>query len=200
MIQRILAVGLCLPLALGAQARDPRLDGLNSQLRDSVAVVMDSAREAGLPTGPLLQKALEGTAKQASVPSVMRAVHALADALRVSRAALGSPSSPDELAAGAVALRMGARPSDLTKLRAARPARSLVVPLAVLSDLVARGVPADTATRVVLALAGSADDQDYIAFRRSVDRDIDLGVPPASSAFGQLNVSARALLNPAKKP
>jgi len=200
MMQRLLALGLCLPLALRAQASDSRIDRLSSPLRDSVALVMDSAREAGLPTGPLLQKALEGTAKQASVPSVMRAVRALSDALRVSRAALGSPSSPDELSAAAVALRMGARPSDLTKLRLARPVRSLVVPLAVLSDLVARGVPADTATHVVIALAGSADDQDYMAFRRSVDRDIDLGVPPGSSAFGQLNVSARALLNPAKKP
>lgn len=200
MIPRILVVGLCLPLTLRAQARDSRLDRLAPELRDSVAVVMDSAQQAGIPTSPLIQKALEGTAKKASAASIMRAVRAFADALRVSRAALGTQSSPDELTAAAVALRMGARPADLTNLRAARSVRSLVVPLAVLSDLVARGVPADTATQVVLALAVLADDEDYVAFRRGVDRDIDLGVSPGSSAFGQLNVSARALLNPAKKP
>ena len=200
MILRILVIGLSLPLVLGAQARDSRLDRLAPELRDSVAVVLDSAQQAGIPTGPLIQKALEGTAKKASVASIIRAVRAFADALRVSHAALGTPSSPDELTAAAVALRMGARPADLSKLRAARPVQSLVVPLGVLSDLVARGVPADTATQVVLALAGLADDEAYAAFRRNVDRDIDLGISPGSSAFGQLNVSARALLNPTKKP
>jgi ABC-type iron transport system FetAB permease component len=50
-----------------------------------------------------------------------------------------------------------------------------------MADLVAAGVPADTAVGAVLALAQDADDADYIAFRRNVQRDIELGASPAAA-------------------
>jgi len=50
-----------------------------------------------------------------------------------------------------------------------------------MADLVAAGVPADTAVGAVLALAHDADDADYIAFRRNVQRDIVLGASPAAA-------------------
>jgi len=189
-------------VALRAQNRDPRLDRLAPAIRDQVAAVVDSARRDALPTLPLIEKALEGTSKRASDQAILTVVRAVADALRVARAALGAQCTPDELAAAAVALRAGARAADLAALRAARPTQNLAVPLGVLSDLVARGVPADTAARIMRALAVThARDEDYVVLRRRVDRDIDLGVPPISSAFRQLNASARAaLLEPAKKP
>lgn len=194
-------IAIACPAAAAAQHRDARLDRLAAPLRAPLAAVLDSADHAGLPREPLIEKALEGTAKHASDAAILAAVRALAGALAQARAALGPGSTPDELSAAAVALRAGAQPADLTALRAARSSRSLVVPLAVLADLVARGVPADTATSVVLALAAHARDADYAAFRRSVDRDIDLGLSPAASAMGQLNASARAaLLDAAKKP
>jgi hypothetical protein len=201
---RCLALSLtcCLgPLVLAAQEQDPRLARVDSTARAAVAALVDSARSAGLPTSPLVEKALEGTTKGASGVAIVGAVRALAGALAVARDALGLQALPEELGAGAVALRAGARPDDLTRLRAARAPRSLVVPLGVLTDLVARGVPLDTAARVVLALAKRAGDADYIAFRRDVEHDIALGIPPAVSASGQLNASARAALaDPARKP
>lgn len=164
----------------------------------AVQAVIDSAGRAGLPTRPLVEKALEGSAKKASPEAILNAVRSLAKALDEARGSLG-PSTPDELNAGAVALRLGARPEDLSRLRAARKT-SLVVPLGVLSDLVARGVPVDTASKVVVALASQGDDE-YVAFRQKVDRDIDLGGAPVGSAIGALNSSGRAALqSPGKKP
>lgn len=195
-----LACGLG-PLALAAQEQDLRLARIDSGARATVAALVDSARTAGLPTSPLVEKALEGTTKGASSVAIVSAVRALAAAIGVARDALGADALPEELGAAAVALRAGARPRDLSRLRAARAPRSLVVPLGVLTDLVARGVPPDTAARVVLALAERAGDADYLAFRRDVEHDITLGVPPAVSASGQLNASARAALaDPARKP
>lgn len=164
-----------------------------------VQSIIDSAAREGLPTRPLVEKALEGSAKHAPPDAIANAVRALAGALAGARSALG-PASPDELNAGAVALRLGARPEDLTRLRAARSGGNLVVPLGVLSDLVARGVPVDTASKVVVALASNGDDV-YLAFRQRVDRDIDLGAAPIGSVIGALNSSGRsALQSPGKKP
>ncbi|HZH41154.1 MAG TPA: hypothetical protein VFD85_09095 [Gemmatimonadales bacterium] len=183
-----LMLALLVPAAVVAQARVPA----------EVQPIIDSAVSAGLPSRPLVEKALEGAAKGASSQAITGAVRALAAALGTARVALGAATA-DELNAGAVALRLGARPEDLTRLRTARKA-SLVVPLGVLSDLVARGVPVDTASRVVVALASQGDDE-YLAFRQRVDRDIDLGAAPVGSVIGALNSSGRAALTtPGKRP
>jgi hypothetical protein len=52
----------------------------------------------------------------------------------------------------------------------------------VLADLVASGVPVDSATAAVLVLAQTAHDADLVAFRRAVERDIALGASPAGAA------------------
>lgn len=201
MIVRVsLILAILVPATVSGQASDPRLGRMPAAVRSAVAPVIDSANLVGLPVGPLIEKALEGSAKGASTDAIATAVRALATALAAARESLGAPSTPDELNAGAVALRLGARREDLTRLRAARSRGNLVVPLGVLSDLMARGVPTDTAARVVLALAAQADDE-YLAFRQRVDRDIDLGAAPVGSVIGALNSSGRAALaTPGKKP
>ena len=159
---------------LAAQAGDPRLGRLDPAVRPVIAALVDSARVAGLPTEPLVQRALEGTSKRAAGDRVVAAVRRLARDLGTARSALGPAATAPEIDAGAAALYAGARPADLTALRARRPHLSLVVPLGVLADLVATGVPADT--------AADTADEDYIAFRRNVERDIALGAPPAAAA------------------
>ena len=177
-----LAVTAAFVSPLGAQAGDPRLARLDSAARPVVAALVDSARAAGLPTEPLVQRALEGTSKRAAGDRVVAAVRRLARDLGTARSALGPAATGPEIDAGAAALYAGARPADLTALRARRPRQSLVVPLGVLADLVATGVPADTAAAAVLALAATTADDDYLAFRRNVERDIALGAPPAAAA------------------
>ena len=163
---------------------EARLDGrLDADTRQAVQRVIDAARRDGLPTEPLVSKALEGATKHAPGPRIVAVVQTLAGALRDARAALGAGATESEIVAGAGALQAGMRPAALTRLRAARPNRPLTMPLGVLADLVARGVPADTASAAVLALSqGGATDTDFIVLRRDVERDIVAGAPPAAAA------------------
>jgi hypothetical protein len=191
--------GVAALLAATAAAQDPRLDRLTPEARAPVATLLDSARTAGLPVEPLLQRALEGTTKRAAPELVVAAVRRLAADLGRARSALGFRASPAELAAGAAALRAGAPAEVLVALRRSRP-NPLTVPLAVLTDLVASGVPVDSATAAVLALATRARDADLVEFRRAVERDIALGASPGAAvstdAIGFLGPSAISVPGP----
>lgn len=181
--------------ALGAQ--EPRLAGrLPAAARAQVDSMLDAARAGGLPTEPLVDRALEGAAKGAPPQVIVAAVTRLRDELRVARGALGESASSAELTAGASALRAGALGDDLARLRSRRPGQPLTIAAAVLADLVAAGVPADTAITAVLALARDAADADYVAFRRNVQRDIALGASPAAA----LGVRLRAATEMADAP
>jgi len=176
------ACALAAALVAGTAAgQDPRLTRLPPEAQATVGALVDSARAAGLPAEPLVQRALEGATKQAPGDLIVAAVQRLAADLGRARDALGSTASPAELSAGAAALRAGAPPAVLTKLRRARR-QPVTMPLAVLTDLVASGVPMDSAAAAVLTLAARAGDADLVEFRRAVERDIALGAPPGTAA------------------
>lgn len=191
-------------LALGpraVRAQDPRLDRrLDPETRAAVVAILDSARAAGLPTEPLVDKALEGASKGAAGSRIVAAVRNLAAGLRAAQAALGPGSTAAELDAAASAMRGGVQGVDLARLRDAHRRRDLTVPLAVLSDLVARGVPADTAARFVMRLAAVAQDDAFVAFQRDVDRDIALGAPALAAASVRVNITVRDLAGTTPPP
>lgn len=190
-LRALLTAALAALLFAGrAAAQDARLERLDPETRAIVAALVDSARAAGLPAEPLVQRALEGVTKGAAGTRIVGAVRRLAADLGSARSALGGSATSAELEAGAAALRAGATPAVLTEIRRARrPPRTMA--LAVLADLVASGVPADTAAAAVLALAQTARDADLVEFRRAVERDIALGAPPASAASVRLDAGAR---------
>ena len=175
------AVALCAPALLRAQ--DARLDArLDAHTRDAVVTLIDSARAEGIPSEPLVQKALEGASKHAEGPRILTAVRMLARELGDARSALGPSSTEAEVIAGAGALHAGIAPGALSRMRASRARGSLTVALAVLTDLVARGVPGDTATTVISALAGAgAQDAELLRFQQGVERDIAQGATPAAA-------------------
>ncbi len=192
----LLVAATLVALQAPAQGLDPRLQRLDSISRPIVTALVDSARAVALPTEPLVQRALEGATKRATADRIVAAVRRLALDLSHARDALGPMTSPPELSAAAAALRAGAPPATLTELRRVRR-ESLTVPLAVLTDLVASGVPVDSAASAVLALAARARDADLVEFRRAVERDIALGAPPASAtaaaaAFAAVTVQVNA--------
>jgi hypothetical protein len=172
--------------------QDPRLERLDSDTRSAVAAVVDSAHGAGLPVEPIIQRALEGTTKGAPGARIVAAVRRLAVDLGTARTALGTGASEAELEAAVAALRAGATPEVLVHLRDVRRP-PLTVALSVLADLVASGVPADSAAAAVLALAPKARDADLVEFRRAVERDIALGAPPGAATSVRLNAGADAL-------
>jgi hypothetical protein len=180
-------------LAARAVAQDARLDRLDPDTRAAVAALIDSARQAGLPPEALIDRALEGAAKRAPAPRIIAAVTTLLADLRSARAALGAAATAPELEAGASAIHLGVPSASLMRLRAVRSRQPLTIALSVMADLTARGVPADSAAAAVLALAGSLRDDQFLAFRRNVERDIELGAPPAAAAAASVRLNAGAL-------
>ena len=170
-------------------AQDPRLDRLDPDTRSAVVAVLDSARDVGLPVEPMIQRALEGATKGASGARIVAAVRRLAVDLGTARGALGTNAAAPELEAAVAALRAGATPEVLAHLRDVRRP-PLTMALSVLADLVASGVPADSAAAAVLALAPKARDADLVEFRRAVERDIALGAPPGAATSVRLNAGA----------
>ncbi len=169
--------------------QDPRLERLDPDTRVAVAAVVDSAHGVGLPVEPIIQRALEGVTKGASGARIVAAVRRLAVDLGTARTALGTSAAEAELEAAVAALRAGATPDVLANLRDVRRP-PLTIALAVLADLVASGVPADSAAAAVLTLAPKARDADLVEFRRAVERDITLGAPPGAATSVRLNAGA----------
>ena len=164
--RHLLAPALALVLgAAVARAQTPAdasLDGrLDPAVASQVRLLVDSAVAAGLPARPLVNKALEGASKGAAGNRIIVAVRTLASDLRAARAALGAGATEPELVAGVSALRSGAGADVLARVKQARGSSSVLLPLAVLTDLVAEGIPVDRAAGVVLELAqrGAADAQ-----------------------------------------
>ena len=151
-----------------------------------VTRLIDSARTLSLPTDPLVGVALEGANRHASGERIVRAVRQYIGALHSARGVLGDGALDAEVVSGAGAVLAGVNTSVLRELRAARPkgggGEPLTVPLVVLADLVARGVPLDTASRAVyVAAKAGARDADFTLLRRYVEQDISAGASPAAA-------------------
>jgi hypothetical protein len=169
--------------AVDAEAQDARLGRLDRRVKTEVEALVDSARRLGIPTEPVIDKALEGAAKRAPSERILVVVRSRFHELIGAHAALGSGAMEPEIIAAADALHAGASTQAISTLRRQRPSVPLTIPLAVLADLIARGVPADTASAGVLALAArQATDAQFAALRTDIEGDIAKGAPPAIAA------------------
>ncbi len=167
---RMTTLLLCLTLLrlpASAAAQDPRLAArLDSATRVQVEAVVSSARGEGLPTEPLVQKALEGSSKGAPGPRIVMAVEGMLGDLRRAREALGRTTAADDIVAAAAALRAGATPVMVSEMRRVGPHGRVAVPLAVFTDLVAGGMTVDAAWHSVADLAArGGDEQEFLDLR-----------------------------------
>jgi hypothetical protein len=173
----LLLIGILMPGALAAQGVDDsrlagRLDGITAGRVDSLVRL---AGAEGLPRDPLIQKALEGASKGASGERIVGAVATLKDAMAQARAVLGSGATGRALLAGGLSLRAGATPAMLREVARLGRGRDLDVPLGVLTDLVARGLPlAEAYASVERLVRLGASDNDLLALR-------DRMAPPSAS-------------------
>ena len=165
-------------------AQDVRLAGrLDQPTLAAVTAVIDSAKAAKLLTAPLVDKALEGSAKGFDGPKIVGAVRQLAVKLGEARRVLGPSAKPDEVRAAAGALDAGVSTNDLARVHAATGKRSVTMPFTVLTDLIVRGVAIPTATDLVLQMARSGvKDGDLTLFQRNVRLDIERGADATTSA------------------
>ena len=192
MMRYALVALVALPAHLAAQApRSARLDGkLDGETKAAVMRTLDSAQTRGLPVEPLVDKALEGATKRAAGPRIQAAVSMLMSRLEAARDALAPNPGPRDIAAGADALAYGVTREALATMRAIRPNESVAVPLGVLTQLVASGVPVDKATRVVAdLLRRGARDEQLIALNNDVRMYVAAGASPQSA----LDVRMRGL-------
>jgi hypothetical protein len=158
-----------------------------SSLRERVDRIADSAKTERLPTEPLYSKAAEGILKGADEARIIQAVAGLAHDLRDARTALGMSATDAEIVAGASVIHSGMDVPTLRKFFTKRDGRpqseSFVMPLVVLSDLLARHVTPDVAmSSLSNLLEHGAKDAELTSLRRDIERDINGGQAPDVAA------------------
>jgi hypothetical protein len=188
----VLSFALAGTMARDGAAQTPAQAATVTTEMDSVSLqrvrgLVEHARASGVPSEPLLAKVREGRLKRASDARIASAVAALATRLDTARAALGAEASADELVAGADALAAGASPSALRTVRSATAMRPISVPLGVLAQLLASGVPGPRAVTVIVdLLKRHVAPVQVLAYGNAVERDAAGGVPAEESALFRL--------------
>lgn len=171
-------------LIAAATFTDPRLTlRLDEKTRVAVEEIISAARQDGLPTEPLVDKALEGATKRASGTVIISAVRRWAGDLKRARQALGPSSSERDIQAAAAAMRAGISVKDIERLAQSRQGVRLASSYETMGSLVLGGVPADTAASVVVALAQvAASDEQLAALQRDIEADVAGGVSATTAA------------------
>lgn len=153
--------------------------------------IVESARARGLPTDPIIAKVRRGALLHVPSERIVAVARAVATRLEEARDALAPAPTPAEIAAGADALSIpGVTPDALRAVRSARPDKPVAVPIGVLTQLVAGGVPTKRATEIVTDLIKrGASDVQFVALGNDVASDVGRGARATSA----LDVRLRGL-------
>jgi len=152
----VLALAAFLALPLAAQSVRGRLEGrIPSAAIPAVDSLIQFASQEGLPTDPLIQKALEGGAKHVPGPRIVAAVQVSLGQLRDARDLLvragdQPPVLPAEMTTVAWALRRGLAAPLVERVVAAlaRPPRAAA--MHAVADLVAHRFDPDSAAQLII--------------------------------------------------
>jgi hypothetical protein len=191
----VLASAMVAPQALEAQVprAAPVLTIADAKTRQAVEREISRAAQRGLPVRALVAKANEGVTKQAAGERIRVAVSTLAKRLEQARDLLAPSPSDADVIAGADALAVGVPAPMLRQIRAAYPVGvSVAMPLDVLTELVARGVPASNALEQITQLMRRGATPTQIAgLGASVQSDVAAGLTPDAA----LEVRARGVMS-----
>ncbi len=155
-MKRLLLAYVACSAPLAAQSVRGRLEG---RVPPASIPVLDSlvqvAAHEHLPTEPLLQKAIEGGAKQVSGERIVKAVVLNLDQLRRGQALLRRagdtpPVTPGEVVTVVWALKRGLPDSVVEQVVAALPGEPRSSALHAIADLVVHRIPADSAAGLIL--------------------------------------------------
>ena len=165
----------------------------DARARQAVEREIAQAAAKGLPTQSLIAKAMEGVTKQATGERIRVAVASQAKRLEQARVLLAPSPSVAELSSGADALAIGVPGPMLKQIRAAWPASiSVAMPIDVLTELVARGIPAKSALdRITTLMARGATASQIASLGSSVQSDVAAGLAPDAA----LEVRARGVMS-----
>jgi hypothetical protein len=166
-------------------------------VRADIAALIAEATRRGLPAEPLVTKALEGVEKGAPPVRIAAAVRATAGRLVTARDALAPVLSVTDLRAGVDALGAGVSPDVLRHVRDVAASRPVAVPVGVVAQLAARGIPAERAgAAVVFLLKNGAGNTQLLALQQGVQEDLGVGMSPSRS----LDLRVRALTSTLPPP
>jgi hypothetical protein len=152
-------LGIALALLAGplaAQSARGRLEGrIPSAEIPAVDSLIQSAAQEGLPTEPLVQKALEGGAKHVAGPRIVAAVRVSLGQLRdardlLARAGEQPPTPPSELTTVAWALRRGLPAPVVERVVSALPRPPRAAALHAVADLVAHDFDPDSSAALII--------------------------------------------------
>jgi hypothetical protein len=167
----LIAIAL-LALPASVLAQDGRVvKRFPAPVASRVNAVIDSADREGLPTEPLVLRALEGNAKGIAADRIVDALGRLRTALRTARTTLGGNAGTVELTTAAAALQAGVPEPRLAELHRLRGTQPITAPLGAYLDLVARGAEPEAAWTHVADLARKrAGDAEFVRLK---PRDLD---------------------------
>ncbi|HYL56692.1 MAG TPA: hypothetical protein VEU73_14070 [Gemmatimonadales bacterium] len=165
---RLWAVLALLGMPLMAQSVQSRLAG---RIPSDAVPVVDSlvqvALHEGLPSEPLVQKALEGGAKQVPSPRIVAAVQASLGQLRdahelLVRAGDQPPIRAGEVTTVAWALRRKVPPSTVEQVVAELPHPPRAAAIHAIADLVAHGFDPDSSAGLIIAAVHDGLQRDRL--------------------------------------
>lgn len=191
----LLAAPLLAPAPASAQGTDgerpveEKLERVRERLgsgdAERIGEAATAARRAGVPAGPVVDKALEGLAKGVPPARLVPAVEAYVDRLVRAAGVLGEDGAhpPAEIVAAADALGRGVPARELRAVGRAAGTEERAIALVVLGDLVEMGVPAGRAEGAVReALAAGRGGEALLQLPGLVRRRVRAGTPPARAA------------------
>jgi len=193
-----LVLAIC-STAVSAQDVTTRLGGrVSPEVAALVQQLATSAAARGLPVDPLIQKAIEGSAKGVPADRVAIALRALSGQLDAAAAALkragAAQPDTDAIAAGAFALNAGLSGGNVTALAlASRPSNNVAATLRVASTLAAMGVPAAEVVELVTqVIASGGGTNEVLGLPAEVMAGVSRGrgVTPAQAAAGLARAAA----------
>jgi len=164
-----------------------------------IATVVESlgvaAAARGLPVDPVIEKAIEGSAKGIPAERVTTALRVVVDQLDTAAASLrtgGISGDTIAIAAGEFAITAGLHGRDITELaRTGRPAADVTVGLRVAGTLAALGVPPVESVKLVSAeLRLGRPPADLLALPGRVETEVAHGATPAQAAAGLTRAAA----------
>jgi len=159
--RRLVALWLAAAAPLASQGGFTRLAGrVPPTALAAVESILVQAHQEGLPTDPLIEKALEGGAKGVGPDRIVSAVSESASQLRSARALLqqageAQPTDPAEVTAVAAALARGVSPEQVNQLTAALPGEPTGPALHAVADLVGHRFSEDSSVDLIVAAAQS---------------------------------------------
>jgi len=190
----VIATLLVIPLTLlGMQQQDSIAVRLAGRVSPDIATLVErlgiAASARGLPVDPLIQKAIEGSAKGIPSERVATAVRWVEMQLDTAAAALregGVATDTLVIAAGEFAISAGLSNHDITALaRIGASVAALTVGLRVAGTLAAMGVPsAENIGLISEKLRSGQPAGDVLSVPGRVQAEISRGVTPAQAAAG----------------